>query len=424
MYLFRRRAAVLALGFVAGLLALGCERKDAGPAKPAQPATPAPDSGDMDALISLPYTGAVETDDDEAGVVFRDETRSCPGYNLYAIQMHSMAVLMDEEGQVVRTWRYTPSPRWERATLLPDGDLLVVGADPYAWTDGGPPFRIHDDSRYVLRFDWYGKLLWKKYLTAHHDIELTPAGKLLTLSFTRRVLPEVHPQIPVRDDLLTLLEPDGKISASRSMLEAVQRKPDVFPLRPVKPTTLGGPPWLDFFHSNSCEWMHQPELVGRHPLYDLGNILVCFRHQNRVAVFNWERNEIVWAWGQSELSGPHDAQVLPSGNILIFDNGLVRDWSRVIEVDPLTGRIVWEFKADPPTALYTRSKGSAQRLPNGNTLIAESDKGRAFEVTPAGEVVWEFLCPERAGPRARAAIIRMVRYPRELIERIQREKGS
>jgi hypothetical protein len=35
----------------------------------------------------------------------------------------------------------------------------------------------------------------------------------------------------------------------------------------------------------------------------------------------------------------------------------------------------------------------AQRLPNGNTLITEGMHGRIFQVTPSGEVVWEYLTP-------------------------------
>ena len=37
--------------------------------------------------------------------------------------------------------------------------------------------------------------------------------------------------------------------------------------------------------------------------------------------------------------------------------------------------------------------GTCQRLPNGNTLITESTRGRAFEVTPDKEIVWEFVSP-------------------------------
>ncbi|MBI5434811.1 MAG: hypothetical protein HZA52_18405 [Planctomycetes bacterium] len=45
----------------------------------------------------------------------------------------------------------------------------------------------------------------------------------------------------------------------------------------------------------------------------------------------------------------------------------------------------------------------AQRLANGNTLICAGETGRLVEVTPKGEVAWDFLSPlrgdVRGGPR-------------------------
>lgn len=35
----------------------------------------------------------------------------------------------------------------------------------------------------------------------------------------------------------------------------------------------------------------------------------------------------------------------------------------------------------------------AQRLPNGNTLITEGGTGRVFEITKAGQIVWEYVSP-------------------------------
>lgn len=40
--------------------------------------------------------------------------------------------------------------------------------------------------------------------------------------------------------------------------------------------------------------------------------------------------------------------------------------------------------------------GSAQRLPNGNTLLCEAAFGRLIEVTHRGDVVWEFVNPHFA----------------------------
>lgn len=275
-----------------------------------------------------------------------------------------------------------------------------------------------DDARYVLRFNWQGQLLWKRKLWSHHDIEPTADGNLLLMTFQRRLVPELHAEFMVIDDQLTLLKQDGTVIESHSLLEAISRNPGVFLLQTAVPLQANGVPAIDVFHSNSIEWMHHRNLVGRHPIYDLGNILVCFRHQDRIAVFNWKRNEVVWAWGQGKVSGPHDAHVLENGHFLLFDNGLGRKYSRLIELDPLTEKIVWEYKADPPTDFFTLSRGSVQRLPNGNTLVGESDRARAFEVTPEGDIVWEFLCPHEIGPGERATISRIKRYPGEYIEAI------
>ncbi len=383
----------------------------------------ASDSGageiDVEALRALPYAGSTRVSGDEpSGVIRRDPERSCPGYNLYSAQQLNLAELIDEEGTVLRSWRYSPSQVWENCELLENGDLLVVGAEPTDWPDEQPFLRIADDARYLLRLDWEGRILWKRKLPIHHDVEITPDGKILALTFRRRFEPRIHPRIQVRDDQLTLLATDGTPLESRSLLDAVRKNPEIFPLAKTQPTLLGGPAWVDIFHSNSVEWMRRPELVGHHPLYALDNVLVSFRHQDRIAVFNWTRNEVVWAWGLGELGGPHDAQVLENGNILLFDNGLGRNRSRALELDPLTNRTVWQYVADPPTAFYTATKGSIQRLPNGNTLLAESDRGRAFEVTPAGEIVWEFVCPHLTGPHERATIVRMKRYSHEFVDAI------
>ena len=88
------------------------------------------------------------------------------------------------------------------------------------------------------------------------------------------------------------------------------------------------------------------------------------------------------------------------------------------ELDPLTRKIVWEYKAPKPTDFYTPGRGSSQRLPNDNTLITNSRSGQVFEVTREGEIVWEFLSPHFSDEGHRAAIVRMKRYERSYIDRI------
>jgi hypothetical protein len=114
---------------------------------------------------------------------------------------------------------------------------------------------------------------------------------------------------------------------------------------------------------------------------------------------------------------------LPNSNILIFDNGPTRldrtfPFSRVIEINPATNEIVWEYQDANAQAFYSDRISNAQRLPNGNTLINEGMFGRFFEVTPAGEVVWEYVNPY-FGPASRPAksqtnsVFRVYRYTAE-----------
>ena len=68
---------------------------------------------------------------------------------------------------------------------------------------------------------------------------------------------------------------------------------------------------------------------------------------------------------------------------------------------------MWQYTAEdsgqPPWTFFSSFVSNAQRLPNGNTLITEGMQGRLFQVTPAGQVVWEYLTPYEAYARRRRA---------------------
>jgi hypothetical protein len=85
--------------------------------------------------------------------------------------------------------------------------------------------------------------------------------------------------------------------------------------------------------------------------------------------------------------------------MLVLDNQGLVEHSRVLEFDPFSQQIHWSFSGAADAPFFTRTCGSVQRLSNGNTLITESDAGRAFEVTRDKRIVWEFVSPHRAGSR-------------------------
>jgi len=59
----------------------------------------------------------------------------------------------------------------------------------------------------------------------------------------------------------------------------------------------------------------------------------------------------------------------------------------------MNNQVTWYFSSSPET-FYSNYISGAQRLPNGNTLICSGASGHFFEVTPASEVVWEYLNPK------------------------------
>ena len=66
--------------------------------------------------------------------------------------------------------------------------------------------------------------------------------------------------------------------------------------------------------------------------------------------------------------------------------------------------------------LHTCGCGTVARLPNGNTLLAATEAGRAIEATPGHEVVWEFRTPHRTGEHRElmAALFSLTRVPTNL----------
>ncbi len=54
---------------------------------------------------------------------------------------------------------------------------------------------------------------------------------------------------------------------------------------------------------------------------------------------------------------------------------------------------IWTYTATDPTSFFAPFISGASRLASGNTLINSGPQGRFFEVTPEGEIVWEYRDP-------------------------------
>jgi hypothetical protein len=374
---------------------------------------------ELEALGYIDETEAV-VDPQRVGVVVYDREHAQPGYNLYCDHNSGLAELVDMEGNVIQHWNEPNTRLWTACKLLPNGDLLGVGRN----FDPADPQPKRDADRRIMRLSWQGKIIWKRAIWAHHDVDLTPDGNIITLTYEYQSIPELHKRSSIRVDSVALLTPDGEIIKQSSIVAAYQASSDKLKLVKIKPRMKWGRRQVDILHPNTVEWLDHRHLFERDPIYGPGNVLVTSRVQNLVTIINWESNRVLWAWGRGEIIGPHEATLLENGHVLLFDNGnKARGFSRILEVDPLTNKIVWEYRAKEPKTFFTTSRGGCQRLANGNTLITNSNHGQAFEVTPEGNIVWEFLNPHLTANFHRPAMRRLERYPAAFIDAILAENA-
>jgi hypothetical protein len=360
---------------------------------------------DVDALRALGYVD--EASDLPAtarlGVLRNDRRRARGGIDYVTVGPTCSSHIARPDGEILRRWSHAPCHRWSNSVLTPSGEVVV--AHTYPVPPGATPETVLNDTASLLKLDWEGHLLWENKLAVHHDVGFTPDGNIAALTRRLKVFPQVDPTIPVRDHGIAILSPAGVLLEEASLMEIMARSRESY--EPIAFEMIGRSATraINALHANSIDWMTRGMLAEKNEFYSKENVLVSLRVQNAIVLIHWPSKKIVWSWGHGELLGPHDAHVLPTGNILLFDNGSKERRSRIVELDPLEEKIVWEYKGHD---FFSLSRSSAQRLPNGNTLVAVSNSATAFEVTPQGELVWEFRNPEK-GPKGDPAVIVRIR---------------
>ena len=316
------------------------------------------------AKLSVPNTGSAQPGFTLTGV----------GFGLPWDASSSVAVMYDLQGEVV--WYYVhPDGPASIATLVDGGKHVLVAAGTHP-----------------LQIDLAGQVVWESPVepsventtwsswtpnTFHHEFTQLPNGNYAVIRF-RLSDHELS-------DALEEMAPDGTVLWSWSTAAEIEG------------------------------WGYGTGLV-----IDLQNDAAYYSSRLLSKILKIDRKTGTGLWyrgsGGSFATDPsaevpwfadqHDPVLLPSGNLLMFDNGPEeRGWSRVVEYaldeKAMTAKVVWQYPKPeaggiPAEAWYTIGGGSGQRLPNGNTLIAaitglfgdQEGSCRIFEVDPAGDVVW------------------------------------
>jgi hypothetical protein len=343
---------------------------------------------EFERLATLGYIVGVEPPPSETGVLTHEEPATYAGLTLFTCGKGPEAFLIDMDGSVVHRWSAPGSEYWARASLSANGDLLAITCFPPR----------------LIKLDSSSNLIWRYEGHAHHDLEVQPDGTIVLLvrSVTRRDY--INGGADILDDNVVVLSAAGRELKRLSLLEAFERTDEFSQWTADHPL----PDTPDIFHTNSVQVV---------PLFGRPCALLSIRSIDTIAAIDMATGDVAWAV-TGDWHAQHEAQLI-DGRLLLFDNlgpggGDGRPWrSRVLELEVDDGEVVWSFSQP---GFFSHGAGAQQRLPNGNTLITESDAGRVIEVTPGGRVVWEYLNPRtvrEAGREVTLAIMRAERLPQD-----------
>ncbi len=315
------------------------------------------------------------------GLIHHSPSLSYKGYTLLTTNGGDHATLVDLEGRVCHRWQRHEGIRY--AYLLANGNLLCRTA-PERQVDLVKG--IGGSSSALLELDWQSNVVWKyRNPMLHHDYERLPNGNTLVLlweplspEFSRQIkggMPSDADPDHMLEDVVAEITPEGTSVYEWHAGQHFSIAQDI--ICPLE---------------NRREWGHGNSLN----VTPDGDLLVSFRRTDTVGIVERASGQFKWKWGRGELGHQHHPTYLDNGNVLLFDNGAHTSRlaaSRVLEVNPETNEIVWKYEGSPPMSFYSHNISSADRLPNGNTLICEGAAGRIFEVMPNKTIVWEYINP-------------------------------
>ncbi|MDO8568769.1 MAG: aryl-sulfate sulfotransferase [Dehalococcoidales bacterium] len=424
------------------------------------------------------------------GTTMYEPLKCWNGYTVFQPVMHEPesagATLLDMNGNVVNQWRGLDGfPN----KMLPGG--YVMGStgtrNPrHGFQDMLDLVQVDWDGNIVWRFNGYeliedpeDKPAWMA--RQHHDYQRegnpvgyyvpgadprVDRGNTLILSHKNLKNPKISEK-RLLDDTIIEVAWDGKIVWEWVCSDHF----DEMGFSEEAKNTLARNPGMRDTGGGMGDWMHinSMSVLGPNKWFDGGdkrfhpdNVIWDSRQTNIIAITDKKTGKIVWQVGPDyratealrklgQIIGQHHAHLVPrglpgEGNILVFDNGgwagygapnpgaptgidnALRDYSRVLEFDPVTLEVVWQYTPREagfviPLNAYMFYSGfisSAQRLPNGNTLITEGAGGRIFEVTKEYEIVWEYVSPYKGGQRNMNMVYRAYRLPYDWVPQLAR----
>lgn len=170
--------------------------------------------------------------------------------------------------------------------------------------------------------------------------------------------------------------------------------------------TWGNVVYQDRVAGSQTDYAHANGIV----IDPAGDWLLSFRHMAQIIKVDRTTGDVIWRLGgvssdfdfvddpMGGLCGQHHPSLLENGNLLVFDNGAPcpphvakrPGYTRIVEYEldevAMKAKLVYSYHQEGPAST---TQGSAQRQPNGNTLIGWGGINiprMATEVDPDGNI--------------------------------------
>ena len=380
-----------------------------------------------------------------------------PGLTLFNPNNDTTTYLIDESGTVVHSWSFADLPG-NTVFLEPDGTLLrtkkVAGGPTIGGYGGGVQRVTHTG---VITWDYLVSDATRKQ---HHSALPLPSGNVLLIVWERMTSadaiaagrdPALLGGADWLPDMLLEVQQTGPTTATevwrwRAMDHLIQ---DFDPTKPNFGVVADHPERIDINYpptvSGNGDWMHANS-ISYDPVHDQVLISVPFHdefwiidHSTTTAEAagstggnSGKGGDLLYRWGNpaaydrgttadQALFNQHGVMFVEegrpgAGNVLLFNNQVPGppQHSEIFELDrqadaagaypPLAPGQAhgpagpsWTYVAPTPTDLNSGFLSSAERLPNGNTLICSGAQSWFLEVAADGTQVWQYTNPFPTG---------------------------
>lgn len=367
-------------------------------------------------------------------------TEAVEEYTLFNVMREKFSTLIDKNGDVVHEWpsEYTVG---YVAYMTQNGVIYRACSDPDGQMNGGGSAGI------VQKVDWDGTVLWEyTYSTSdvrtHHDIEVMPNGNVLLIAWETKSAAEAIQAGRVSasrdlwmDHIIEVKQTGPKTGEIvwewhfwDHLIQDVDDTKDNYGVVKDHPELLdinyGASSSSDWIHSNGIDYNEKLDqiVISSHTLdefYVIDHSTTTEEAKGHSGGKRKKGGDILYRWGNPEAYGRgtsssytfdvlHDASWIPDGlndggKFMMFNNGTKSQASSIDIIDApvdndgnYTINATEAFGPAEPcwsynkSGFYSNHLGSAERLPNGNTLICEATEGYFFEIDPQKNEVWNY----------------------------------